>query len=386
MPELANNKQCCGCGACENVCPQSCIEMRRNGEGFLYPTVNVDKCIGCGMCEKSCPVLNTETNPPSIVKAAYAAFTIDEEVRLESSSGGIFSELAEYVLKNGGVVFGCAMSEDCKKARHIMIEKPEDIKYLRGSKYLQSEIGRTYKETKEALKQQRLVLYSGTPCQIAGLKAYLGNNTYDNLLTVDVICHGVPSQSVWKNYLYTLENKFSANADTVSFRNKLYGWKNYNLSCSFKNGSEYHGKAGYDLFLKGFVSDYYLRESCCNCKFKGKNIQSDITLGDFWGIDNVLPEINDDKGVSVVLVHSEKGQSAINSISNKIKLFEVSEQNALASNPSFYKSITPNGVRHAFFRDLNKKKPVFKKYCGSTLSSRLIRKFYSVFNKSERED
>ena len=278
------------------------------------------------------------------------------------------------------------MSEDCKKARHIMIEKPEDIKYLRGSKYLQSEIGRTYKETKEALKQQRLVLYSGTPCQIAGLKAYLGNNTYDNLLTVDVICHGVPSQSVWKNYLYTLENKFSANADTVSFRNKLYGWKNYNLSCSFKNGSEYHGKAGYDLFLKGFVSDYYLRESCCNCKFKGKNIQSDITLGDFWGIDNVLPEINDDKGVSVVLVHSEKGQSAINSISNKIKLFEVSEQNALASNPSFYKSITPNGVRHAFFRDLNKKKPVFKKYCGSTLSSRLIRKFYSVFNKSERED
>lgn len=196
----------------------------------------------------------------------------------------------------------------------------------------------------------------------------------------------VPSQSVWKNYLYTLENKFSANADTVSFRNKLYGWKNYNLSCSFKNGSEYHGKAGYDLFLKGFVSDYYLRESCCNCKFKGKNIQSDITLGDFWGIDNVLPEINDNKGVSVVLVHSEKGQSAINSILNKIKLFEVSEQNALASNPAYYKSVMPNGVRHAFFRDLNKKKPVFKKYCGSTLSSRLIRKFYSVFNKSERED
>lgn len=386
MPELANNKQCCGCGACENVCPQSCIEMRRNGKGFLYPTVNVDKCIGCGMCEKSCPVLNTETNPPSIVKAAYAAFTIDEEVRLESSSGGIFSELAEYVLQNGGVVFGCAMSEDCKKARHIMIEKPKDLKYLRGSKYLQSEIGRTYRETKEMLKRQTLVLYSGTPCQIAGLKAYLGNNTYDNLLTVDVICHGVSPQSVWKNYLCTLENKFSANADTVSFRNKLYGWKNFNLSCSFKNGSEYHGKVGYDLFLKGFVSDYYLRESCYNCKFKGKNIQSDITLGDFWGIDNVLPEINDDKGVSVVLVHSEKGQSAINSILNKIKLFEVSEQNALASNPAYYKSVMPNGVRHAFFRDLNKKKPVFKKYCGSTLSSRLIRKFYSVFNKSERED
>lgn len=386
MLELANNKQCCGCGACENVCPQSCIEMRRNGEGFLYPTVNVDKCIGCGMCEKSCPVLNTETNPPSIVKAAYAAFTIDEEVRLESSSGGIFSELAEYVLQNGGVVFGCAMSEDCKKARHIMIEKPKDLKYLRGSKYLQSEIGRTYRETKEMLKRQTLVLYSGTPCQIAGLKAYLGNNTYDNLLTVDVICHGVSPQSVWKNYLCTLENKFSANADTVSFRNKLYGWKNFNLSCSFKNGSEYHGKVGYDLFLKGFVSDYYLRESCYNCKFKGKNIQSNITLGDFWGIDNVLPEINDDKGVSVVLVHSEKGQSAINSILNKIKLFEVSEQNALASNPAYYKSVMPNGVRHAFFRDLNKKKPVFKKYCGSTLSSRLIRKFYSVFNKSERED
>ncbi len=386
MPELANNKQCCGCGACENICPKNCIEMRRNSEGFLYPTVDSDKCIGCGMCEKSCPVLNTETNQPSIVKTAYAAFTNDEKVRLESSSGGIFSELAKYVLQSGGVVFGCAMSEDCKKARHIMIEKPKDLKYLRGSKYLQSEIGHTYRETKETLKQQRLVLYSGTPCQIAWLKAYLGNNAYDNLLTVDVICHGVPSQSVWENYLCTLENKFSANADKVSFRNKLYGWKNYNLSCSFKNGSEYHGKAGYDLFLKGFVSDYYLRESCYNCKFKGENIQSDITLGDFWGIDNVLPEINDDKGVSVVLVHSEKGQSAINSISNKIKLFEVSEQNALASNPAFYKSVTPNGVRHAFFRDFNKKKFVFKKYCDLTLYSRLIKKLYSIFYKSKGAD
>lgn len=384
MPELSNNKQCCGCGACENICSKNCIAMRRNSEGFLYPTVNVDKCIGCRMCEKSCPVLNTETNQPSIVKTAYAAFTNDEKVRHESSSGGIFSEIAKYVLQSGGVVFGCAMSEDCKKARHIMIEKPEDLKYLRGSKYLQSEIGGTYRETKEVLKRQRLVLYSGTPCQIAGLKAYLGNNTYNNLLTVDVICHGVSPQLVWENYLCTLENKFSANADTVSFRNKLYGWKNFNLSCSFKNGLEYHGKVGYDLFLRGFVSDYYLRESCYNCKFKGKNIQSDITLGDFWGIDNVLPEINDDKGVSVVLVHSEKGQSAINSISNKIKLFEVSEQNALASNPAFYKSVTPNGVRHAFFRDLNKKKPVFKKYCGSTLYSRILRKFYSAFNRSNR--
>ena len=386
MPKLANNKQCCGCGTCENICPRSCIEMRQDEKGFLYPKIDGNKCISCGMCEKSCPVLNYKTKSPTVIKAVYAAYTNDEKIRLESSSGGIFSEIAEYVLQSGGVVFGCAMSEDCKKAWHIMIEKPKDLKYLRGSKYLQSEIRHTYRETKEALKQQRLVLYSGTPCQIAGLKAYLGNNTYNNLLTVDVICHGVSPQLVWENYLCTLENKFSANADTISFRNKLYGWKNFNLSCSFKNGLEYHGKVGYDLFLRGFVSDYYLRESCYNCKFKGKNIQSDITLGDFWGIDNVLPEINDDKGVSVVLVHSKKGQSAINSISNKIKLFEVSEQNALASNPAYYKSVMPNGVRHAFFRDLNKKKPVFQKYCASTLSSRLIRKFYSVFNKSERED
>lgn len=386
MPKLANNKQCCGCSTCENICPRSCIEMRQDEKGFLYPKIDGNKCISCGMCEKSCPVLNYKTKSPTVIKAVYAAYTNDEKIRLESSSGGIFSEIAEYVLQSGGVVFGCAMSEDCKKAWHIMIEKPKDLKYLRGSKYLQSEIRHTYRETKEALKQQRLVLYSGTPCQIAGLKAYLGNNTYNNLLTVDVICHGVSPQLVWENYLCTLENKFSANADTISFRNKLYGWKNFNLSCSFKNGLEYHGKVGYDLFLRGFVSDYYLRESCYNCKFKGKNIQSDITLGDFWGIDNVLPEINDDKGVSVVLVHSKKGQSAINSISNKIKLFEVSEQNALASNPAYYKSVMPNGVRHAFFRDLNKKKPVFQKYCASTLSSRLIRKFYSVFNKSERED
>ena len=158
MPKLANNKQCCGCGTCENICPRSCIEMRQDEKGFLYPKIDGNKCISCGMCEKSCPVLNYKTKSPTVIKAVYAAYTNDEKIRLESSSGGIFSEIAEYVLQSGGVVFGCAMSEDCKKAWLIMIEKPKDLKYLRGSKYLQSEIRHTYRETKEALKQQRLVL------------------------------------------------------------------------------------------------------------------------------------------------------------------------------------------------------------------------------------
>lgn len=384
MPELANNNQCCGCGACENICPQNCIKMLWDNEGFSFPVIDGDKCIGCGLCQRSCPVLKVDNNSLCAVNTAYAAFTKDERLRLESSSGGIFSELAKQVIQKGGVVFGCAMTDDCKKAHHIMAEKIEDFKHLRGSKYIQSEIGLTYRKAKDYLNNGRYVLYSGTPCQIAGLKAYLGNVTYDNLLTVDVICHGTSSTKVWNKYLILLENK--SDTEYVSFRDKSCGWKTYNLFCRFKNGAEYHGKVGEDLFLRGFVSDYYLRKSCYNCKFKGENIQSDITLGDFWGIENTLPQINDNKGVSVVLVHSKCGQSFIDDISNRIKLFAVSEKQALASNPAYYKSVPLNGVRRAFFRDFNRGKPVFEKYCSSTLRSRLVRKFYSVFNKSERKD
>lgn len=383
MPILANNNDCCGCGACENICSANCITMLSDSEGFSFPTVDYKKCIACGMCEKVCPIVKFDDKLPCDIKASYAAFSKNEKIRLESSSGGVFSELAMYVLQNGGAVFGCRMSKDCKTAFHTLVETEDKLQYLRGSKYVQSEICLTYRKTKELLTSGRQVLYSGTPCQIAGLKAYLGSKSYNNLFTVDFICHGAASPVAWKRYLQLLEDKFNTKAISIFFRNKLYGWKIFNLTCNFENKFTYRGKIGEDLFLKGFVSNYYLRKSCYSCKFKGESIQSDVTLGDFWGVENALPEINDNKGLSVVLVHSDNGQHIINAVSEKMTLIEVPAEKALASNPSYCKSVPKNKIRKAFFKDLNRKKYVFEKYCGSTLFSRITKRLINELDKSE---
>ena len=356
MIEINDKSQCCGCSACVLRCPRQCISLSDDKEGFWYPLVNKDKCIDCGLCEKVCPIIN-QSEPRSPLKV-YAAKNKDEEIRLKSSSGGIFTILAESIIQEGGVVFGARFNE-CWEVIHDYTETIEGLSSFRGSKYVQSRIGKTFQQVESFLKTGRKVMFTGTPCQVSGLKHYLIKE-FDNLLTVDFVCHGVPSPLVWREYLETLgrtmnivgENTdLSSNRDKhvitdISFRDKLTGWKKYGFVVRTRPISDIYINSDFmpvdhvslrepfyeNIFMRGFLRDIYLRPSCYNCPAKSGKSGADITLGDFWGVDNYLPEFDDDKGVSIVILQSEKGASLITKCS--ILSEPIDYQHALNGNPA----------------------------------------------------
>ncbi len=385
MINIKDKKNCCGCKACEIICPKNCIEMTVDEEGFWYPIVDKDKCIDCGMCEKSCPILNKASRKKSFDAKVYGAYSNNESIRINSSSGGMFSELAASVLEKNGAVFGCTMNDDFSFAKHIKVEAIDDLPKLQGSKYLQSDTNITFEEVKNCLQNGQEVLYSGTPCQIAGLKSYLGKYSKDyNLMTVDIICHGVPSSDVWNCYKSALVKKFDSTVEKISFRNKSNGWQNYSLLCEFENKKEYKKFAGDDLYLRGFVADYYLRPSCYDCQFKGDNIKSDITLADFWGIDKVNPKINDNKGISLVVIHSQKGQQIFDEIKDneKITYFSENAEKGLEYNPSYYNSVKMKNMRKVFFKQFEKNGvEAFENCCGKSNKTKFIRKINTLKDK-----
>lgn len=385
MINIKDKKNCCGCKACEIICPKNCIEMTVDEEGFWYPIVDKDKCIDCGMCENSCPILNKASRKKSFDAKVYGAYSNNESIRINSSSGGMFSELAASVLEKNGAVFGCTMNDDFSFAKHIKVEAVDDLPKLQGSKYLQSDTNITFEEVKNCLQNGQEVLYSGTPCQIAGLKSYLGKYSKDyNLMTVDIICHGVPSSNVWNCYKSALVKKFDSTVEKISFRNKSNGWQNYSLLCEFENKKEYKKFAGDDLYLRGFVADYYLRPSCYDCQFKGDNIKSDITLADFWGIDKVNPKINDDKGISLVVIHSQKGQQIFDEIKDneKITYFSENAEKGLEYNPSYYNSVKMKNMRKVFFKQFEKNGvEAFENCCGKSNKTKFIRKINTLKDK-----
>ena len=312
MVTITEKKNCCGCSACVSACPKGCISMDRDGEGFFYPRVDEEKCVSCGLCEKVCPVLHSPAAPEGEPKA-YAAFGSPED-RKGSSSGGIFVGLARQVLEQGGLVFGAAMGENQEYAEHVGIDSLAELPKLQGSKYLQSRVGACFRQAKQALDAGRAVLFTGTPCQIEGLKNFLGRD-YENLLTADVICHGVPSEKLWQKYLEYQQRRCGSRVVNVRFRDKRQGWKSFSMVLTFENGRQYAKKLYFDLFLQLFLQDLCLRPSCYACPSRKKHRVSDITLGDFWGCDRVCPEMDDDTGLSLVLVHSEKGQRAFDALS-----------------------------------------------------------------------
>lgn len=349
--DLEEWSTCCGCSACAQACPKGCITMQADGEGFLYPVIDENTCIACGACEHVCPIKNISPEPTG-EPDAYAAYSKNTEQRLESSSGGVFSLLAEEILQNSGVVFGAAMSEDCRKAQHIAVERQEDLWKLRGSKYLQSEIGSTYRQAENALKQGRRVLFSGTPCEIEGLHRYL-RREYENLLCVDLICHGAPSAKLWEKYVSYRENCAGAAAQRTFFRHKKYGWKTFAVLFEFANNTAYEQVLSKDLFMQMFLQNLCLRPSCYDCAFKKKNRVSDITLADFWGCDSVCPELDDDKGLSLVLCHSIMGRTVFKAIEEKIVMEPVSLEKALYGNPSLVKSCKKPEQRDAFMMQMD---------------------------------
>ena len=347
MIDIQNKELCSGCGACASVCPKGCIAMVSDVEGFAYPEVNKELCIDCGLCSKRCPVLNKKEGSPKTV-SALAVRAKDEQLLLKSSSGGVFSLLAKSVLAQGGVVFGAAFCEDFT-LKHIYIENEQQLYKLQGSKYMQSEIGECYLQAKNFLEQGRQVLFTGTPCQIGGLYAFL-DKSYKNLITQDIICHGVPSPMVWQSYNEHLQSKSGSRLSNVFFRDKRNGWKGYSLTFNFENGAEYNHSRSEDLYFRAFLSNMCLRPSCHKCAFKDKYRQSDITLADFWGIEKVCTDFDYKKGASLVIINSQKGEVLFNDISKEVILHKVDFESAIKYNSAMLHSSPASEKRESFFK------------------------------------
>lgn len=328
MSALCKIEQCTGCSACASVCPKSAIAMVSDDDGFLRPTVEEERCVDCKLCDKVCPVLHQPTT--SGHTDAYAAYGEDVNLLSGSSSGAIFPLLAKHILGQGGLVFGAAFDENFM-VKHIGVETIEALSKLCSSKYVQSEIGQIFREAKAALDTGRLVYFSGTPCQIAGLKSYLKWD-YENLITQDLICHSAPSPRVWKDYKHALEEKQIGKMTGFSFRRKENGWESYYIRAEFDNGNTFLQKAGENPYQLGFIKGLYSRPSCYFCPFKGVERCSDITLADFWDVKNVLPEAFNPSGTSLVLLHSEKARKLFQEISSEIHSFPADADVALSFN------------------------------------------------------
>lgn len=349
--KLYNDKiECVGCEACKNICPTNCITMIYDNEGFLYPDVDIEKCISCGRCKSVCQEIGHNKREEFETLQVYAVKNKNESCRYQSSSGGFFYEIANWVIKNKGIVYGAAFDKQFS-VKHIGIETVDDIKYLMGSKYVQSSIGNTYIDAENELKKERWVLYTGTPCQIDGLNAYL-ERKYDKLISLSVICHGVPSPKVWERYLQLKKGQyFENNILGVNFRDKTNGWKHFGLKIQFDN-AEYEMSHKMDLYMQGFLQDLYLRRSCYECPSKGVSLSSDFLLGDFWGIDNVLESFNDDCGVSAVIINTDKATVLWENIKDQFIYKKVRYTDVLKYNSALEKSIKMNLKRERFFIEL----------------------------------
>lgn len=349
MEEIVSKELCTGCTACKNVCPAKAIEMSKSDDGFEYPKINQSKCINCGMCQKACPIINTKEN--KALNKTFVGFNKNEKVREVSSSGGIFSIIANYVLSNNGIVIGARFDED-NKLKHFAITNKKDLNKLRSSKYLQSELGSIFELVKENINNKK-ILFSGTPCHVAGLKAYLKQD-YDNLICIDVICHGVPTPKLFDKYVKELENERNAKLLNYNFRDKSSGWEGYSNRATFDSGKNVITKASQNPYMKLFLSDIALRESCYHCNFKLGNKYSDITLGDFWGVKNCYPDMYNEKGVSCIILNTKKGENIFNEIKSEIDFKECTLENILKGNPSLKFSGKEPEKRKEFFYDLNK--------------------------------
>lgn len=320
MIKITEKKNCCGCTACENICAHSAITMQPDALGFLYPIADATKCVECGLCEKVCQFHSNykryeNYNEPKV----FALRLKDDKQLMRSQSGGAFWGIARHFIDNGGVVYGAAFTETWR-VTHQKATNTGELEKLRMSKYVQSDMRGVYKQVRDELRQGLTVLFSGTACQVAGLKAYIPVKMHSNLLCIDIICHGVPSPRVWEDYIVYLEKRYNSKIVKACFRNKRFGWHGAKETFRFENGKEITRQTSNRLYFSGIS----MRESCANCKFTNLKRVGDITVGDFWGISKDSPYEKDKKGVSVALINSEKGEKLFNEIR---ELFIVEESN-----------------------------------------------------------
>ena len=353
MIKLTNKNKCSGCSACESICPKKCISLKRDYEGFAYINIDKSECVNCGLCEKVCPFLNSKA---SNIEKCYAMWNSNEEIRFKSSSGGAFSYFAEKILHKGGVVFGAKFNENWE-LYHDYTETIEGLEEFRGSKYVQSNMSGVMPKIKEFLDSGRQVLFCGTPCQVTGLKLFL-RKEYENLLTIDFICHGVPSPKVWAKYLEEFRNRLPQNhiISNISFRDKTNGWENYQFKITLNDQqsansdkvSYYTESPSSNLYMKAFLSDLALRPSCYKCKMRKKRTLSDLTICDFWYCYKSHPEMNDNKGVSGIIVRNKKVFDLIDS-----SFVEVNYEEILIPNQSLEYSPIYHYRRNRFFKRID---------------------------------
>lgn len=356
MIEIKDKSLCTGCGACVSVCPKGALSMEKDQDGFYYPKADKLECTSCSLCDKVCPVRKENHFEAEKIRV-YAAKNKDSDVLINSSSGGIFSLLSKACIEKGGEVYGAAFDGD-GEISHMKAETYEEALKFRGSKYVQSKLSGTFLQVKASLEAGKNVIFSGTPCQTAGLRSFLKKD-YENLLLVDFVCMGVPSPDIWREYKSEKEREHHSKLVYASFRDKANGWHDYSMRLKFKNGEEELIPKEKDSYLRGFNHLLFIKSSCHSCKFKELNSGSDITLGDYWGIEKLSPDFYSPDGVSMVITKTKKGENAFFSVSDNTEWIKTSLDHAKETHPSMVSSIPPSKNREKFYREF-KKEPFSK--------------------------
>lgn len=363
---LKEKSLCCGCGACKNACPTKCITMEFDDEGFRYPIVNKEDCVNCGKCVSVCPYTH-ETRERETIVQVFAAQAKEKIVVENCSSGGVFAELAKAFIRKNGIVYGATYISELHEVGHIRVEKEEDLKKIYKSKYLQSSVNDCYKQAELDLTRGKMVLFSGTPCQIAGLYGFLGNRQFERLVTVDVVCHGVPSQTIFEEYLGEIEKEKNAKVIDYKWRSKTQGWKPNTIEIMLSNGKIIREESQKNKFQKGFLHNLYLRPSCYSCPFPTLPRVADISLGDFWGYDK-SSKFGENKGISMVVLSSEQGKVAFEAILDSLKIELVDIEYAKRKSIHLWNPPIFNKQRRDFFEDF---------YDGKSFSNILFYKYLS---------
>lgn len=358
---------CTGCEMCRSICPMNAIQMKIDDEGFWKPMINSAKCTECKLCTMRCPV-NNVVNKENTHNDLYIAYNSDNGIRNKSSSGGIFYLLAKHCFAKGGVVFGaCFDSKFCVK--HDVAESMDECLKFMGSKYVQSYIGDSYVQAKKYLSEGRHVLFTGTPCQIAGFRAFLGYKNYDHLICQDFICHGVPSPELWDKYKTYRVRKSKHQIKEINFRSKRYGWKAFNVVFTYADGTEYISPFVKDYYYRAFQANISLCKSCYECMFKGSKSGSDITLADAWGIDIIDEGFADDRGTSAIIVNSDKGWQIYSSIKNNLKEKKYSMDFIMQQNKAYIESPVLHKNRMKFLNEISEDNfnKIVNRYCKENI-------------------
>lgn len=382
MIEITDKVKCCGCTACFNICLKKCISMQPDTEGFLYPIVDKKQCVNCGLCEKVCPILNykpIEEKTP----AAYVIRTKNQNDLMQSTSGGFSTPLAQWFFSKGGSVWTASYDDNWNVVHREFTKDDVDFSKTRGSKYVQSYLGDTYTKIQDELKKGRWVCFIGTTCQVYGLKEFLKKD-YENLITVDLVCHGTPSPKLWEKYIDFQTKKYNSRITDINFRNKTYGYHSGTMMLKFENGKKYTGSARVDYMLKSFFSEIASRPSCYTCKFKQLNRVSDYTVFDCWHMGELLGKKDDDRGYTNLLVHTDKGGELLKEIAAAYEIFQVDAEKAIALDGIMVRnSATPHKDRASFYTDLDAHEmdEHIQKYIKVTSKDRLLESIKGIAYK-----